>query len=363
MTCGGTDKPSVSVLMPVYNAADTLNAAVDSILQQDFSAWELIAVDDGSTDGSGEMLEQMARQDPRVRVHHIHHRGIVAALQTAATHAGGDYLARMDADDISRPERLRLQLACFDAEPGLGLCGGRVRMTGETIGSGRRRYEDWVNALVNHDDIVRELFVECPIPHPTFMISREWYDRVGGYHECPWPEDYDLVMRLWRAGARFAKPEPVLLDWHDHPKRLSMNDLRYNEAAFRALKRHYLALFPERTGRPLYQWGAGEVGKRWLREWGTPTSSPPLRGDLGGCLGAQRACGPESATPTAVVDINPRKIGRKIHGVRVIAPEELPPPSGCFVVVMVGTPGARDEIRGRLNPRGFREFADYVFLA
>jgi FlaA1/EpsC-like NDP-sugar epimerase len=117
-----------------------------------------------------------------------------------------------------------------------------------------------------------------------------------------------------------------------------MNDPRYDEGAFRALKRHYLGHFPARAGRPLYQWGAGEVGKRWLREWG------------------------ESA-PVGVVDINPRKIGRTIHGVRVIAPEELPSPAACFVVVMVGTPGARDEIRGRLQPRGFRECEDYLFLA
>jgi hypothetical protein len=244
----------------------------------------------------------------------------------------------MDADDIARPERLRLQLACFDADPGLGLCGGRVGMLGESLGSGRRRYEDWVNALVRHDDIVRELFVECPLPHPTFMMPRDWYERIGGYQDCAWPEDYDLVMRLWLAGARFGKPEEVMLDWRDHPGRLSMNDPRYGEAAFRALKRFYLAQIPGRAGRPLYQWGAGEVGKRWLREWG-------------------------SGAPVAVVDINPRKIGRTIHGVRVIAPEELPPPAGCFVVVMVGTPGARDEIRGRLTPRGFRECVDYIFLA
>jgi len=334
----GKEPPRISVLMPVYNAADTLNAAVHSVLAQDLADWELIAVDDGSTDASSEILSELARQDPRIHVHHIGHAGIVVALQAAAAHAKGAYLARMDADDLCRPGRLRLQLDCFSSDPDLGLCGGRVRMTGPSIGSGRHRYEDWVNALVTHEDITREIFVECPIPHPTFMISRQWYERVGGYQESSWPEDYDLIMRLWCAGARFAKPEPVLLDWHDHPKRLSMNDLRYSESAFRALKRHYLAHFGARAGRPLYQWGAGEVGKRWLREWG-------------------------SETPTAVVDINPRKIGTKIHGVRVIAPEELPPPVGCFIVVMVGTPGARDEIRDYLNPRAFREFTDYLFLA
>ncbi len=333
-----TGEPLVSVLMPVYNAAGTVAAAVDSIQGQDFGAWEMLAVDDGSTDGSTEILEGLAQKDPRIRVLRIKHSGIVAALQTSAADAKGTYLARMDADDLARPERLRLQLDCFASDPGLGLCGGRVRMMGDSIGSGRRRYEAWVNALTSHEVIVREIFVECPLPHPTFMISRKWYDRIGGYQECPWPEDYDLVMRLWRVGARFAKPEAAVLDWRDHPDRLSMNDPRYDEAAFRALKRHYLAQFPARVGRPLYQWGAGEVGKRWLREG-------------------------KGATPVAVVDINPRKIGRIIHGVRVITKEQLPPPAACFVVVMVGTPGARDEIRDLLSPMGFLECKDYLFFA
>ena len=143
--------PVISVLMPVYNAAETLNAAVDSIRKQDYPDWELIAVDDGSTDSSGEILKHLARQDPRIHVHSISHGGIVAALQAAAAHAGGAYLARMDADDLARPERLRLQLDCFAADRALSICGGRVSMMGESIGFGRRRYEDWVNTLVSHD--------------------------------------------------------------------------------------------------------------------------------------------------------------------------------------------------------------------
>jgi glycosyltransferase involved in cell wall biosynthesis len=330
--------PEVSILMPVFNAAQTLKTALDSIRGQDFESWELLAVDDGSSDDSLEILVDCAREDPRIHPVRMEHRGIVDALQAAATQARGKFLARMDADDVSGPQRLRLQLACFASDPGLGLCGGRVCMIGDRVGSGRRRYEQWINALVNHQAIAREIFVECPLPHPTFMISRSWYDRIGGYQECPWPEDYDIVMRLLLAGARFAKPDAVILNWHDHPGRLSMNDPRYEEAAFRALKRHYLAQLPARMGRPLYQWGAGEVGKRWLREWG-------------------------SAAPVAVVDINSRKIGRVIHGLRVIAPEELPSPGACFIVIMVGTPGARDDIRDRLHPRGFRECEDYLFLA
>ena len=213
-------------------------------------------------------------------------------------------------------------------------------MAGTRIGSGRKRYETWLNALCSHDAIVRELFVECPIAHPAFMIKRSAFDLAGGYQDRGWAEDYDLVMRLWLAGVRFTNVDSVLLEWKEQPGRLSMRDARYSPEQFRALKRHYLArsYLQEPTSRTFFQWGAGEVGKLWLREWSTPA-------------------------PAAVVDINPRKIGRTIHGVPVIAPGELPPPGRSFTAIAVGAPGARDEIREWMAPRGYVELEDYLFIA
>lgn len=330
--------PLISVLMPAHNALDTLAGALGSILHQTVKDWELVLVDDGSDDGTGALADEMATQDDRIRVVHTPHRGIVEALNHAASLARGPLLARMDADDVSLPGRFAAQLALFDTEPGLVLCGGVVRMVGGGIGSGRRRYEGWINGLLTHEDMVREIFVECPLPHPTFMMRRDAFLGGGGYTDNGWPEDYDLVMRLWRAGGRFAKPAEPLLDWREHPRRLSMTDDRYGETAFRALKRHYLFGSGMMANRLFLQWGAGEVGKRWLREWG-------------------------AAVPAAVVDINPRKIGRTIHGVPVIPPEQLPRPEEVFIVVAVGSPGARDEIRDWFGPRGYTEGRDFLFLA
>lgn len=333
-----TPPPLISVLMPAHNARDTLAVAVDSILQQTVKDFELVLVDDGSDDGTGALADAMATQDGRIRVVHTPHRGIVEALKHAASLARAPLLARMDADDVSLPGRFAAQLGLFDTDSGLALCGGLVRMAGTGIGSGRRRYEKWINGLLSHEDMVREIFVECPLPHPTFMMRRDTFLEVGGYQDHGWPEDYDLVMRLWRAGVRFAKPAEPVLEWREHPRRLSMTDGRYSETAFRALKRRYLFGSGMMTSRIFLQWGAGEVGKRWLREWGT-------------------------AVPAAVVDINPRKIGRTIHGVPVIPPEQLPPPEEVFIVVAVGSPGARDEIRDWFGPRGYTEGLDFLFLA
>lgn len=330
--------PAISVLMPVYNAADTLDNAIASIQHQTRTDWELLCVDDGSTDASLQRVAARAHQDSRIRLIQRPHEGIVAALQTAARAARAPFLARMDADDWAYPGRLEKQARLTESRPDIALCGCRVRITGNTVGSGRRRYETWINGLVTDESIRREIFIECPVAHPTFFMRRDAFEAIGGYRDGPWPEDYDLCMRVYLLGYRFAKVDEVLLDWRETPGRLSMNDPRYTPKAFRQLKRHYLhkALFA--SNRPLYQWGAGEVGKRWLREW-------------------------EGGRPEAVVDINPRKIGRTIHGTPVIAPDALPPPGCALILVAVGAPGARDEIRAWLEPRGYRESHDFLFLA
>ena len=244
----------------------------------------------------------------------------------------------MDADYVCHPERLERQIGWFETCPEGGLCGTRVRMTGHRIGSGRRRYEGWLNAITVHDDIVRELFVECPIAHPTFMMRRTDFEAVGGYRDFDGPEDYDLVMRFWRGGYRLGNVPCVLLDWHEQPGRLSMASPRYSEGAFRRFKHHWIRELRISGGRPLYQWGAGEVGKRWLREW-------------------------PAGSLEAVADIRRTKVGQRIHGFDVIRPEDLPPSGTCFIVVAVGTPGARDEIRAHAGRLGFREGADFCFIA
>jgi hypothetical protein len=215
-----------------------------------------------------------------------------------------------------------------------------VNSFGTDLGKGGHRYHEWLNALVDHESIAREIFVECPIAHPTFFLRRSVLNDIGGYSDRGWAEDYDLVLRLWNSGARFAKAPEVLLDWRNTPARLSQTDVRYSLDRFRALKRHYLetTVLRQLGPRRFFQWGAGEVGKRWLREWDAPR-------------------------PVAVVDIHPRKIGTRIHRVPVIGPDDLPPPGESYILIAVGAPGAREEIRAWLDPRGYRECVDYRFIA
>ena len=330
--------PVVSVVLPCLNAEATVGEAIESICAQTMRTWELLVFDDGSTDRSASIVRSLGATNRRIRLIRSDHVGIVKALQRGCRKAQGRYIARMDADDVALPTRLAKQAALLETDPRIALCGTLVEMWGGKVGPGRRRYEAWMNRLVTHEEMVRELFVECPLAHPTFMVRRETFEAVGGYEDHGWAEDYDLCMRLFCAGARFAKvPEP-LVRWRETPNRLSNIDTRYSDAAFRALKRHYLLRSHLANRRDFYQWGAGEVGKKWLQEWSSPR-------------------------PTAVVDINPRKIGRTIHGIRVIRQEDLPPPGMSLILVAVGAPGARDDIRGRLGAAGYLECRDYVFVA
>lgn len=330
--------PRISIILPVYNEEAYLIACLDSLLAQSCAEWELIAVDDGSTDRSAAILQSYASRDERIRVLSGAHQGIVKSLNRGYSEAKAPFLARMDADDIALPKRLEKQLELFEEDPTLDLCGSCVTLQGPAGASGTKRYETWINSLLSHENICRELFVECPLPHPTFMMKASLFSALGGYREGSFPEDYDFVLRAAQQSARFGKTKETLLLWRDHGRRLSRQDKRYGPQAFRALKRAFLPLpDPKERGRIFYQWGAGEVGKAWLQEW--------------------------SESPVAVVDINPRKIGKHIHGVLVISEDKLPPPGQCFIVVAVGAPGARDDIRSRLNPRGYQEGEDYLFVA
>jgi cellulose synthase/poly-beta-1,6-N-acetylglucosamine synthase-like glycosyltransferase len=332
--------PLVSVVMPVRDAAQTIEAAVDSIQAQSWTQWELVAVDDGSTDATPHLLARMSRRDSRLTIISPGSVGLVRALQVGCEAARGTFIARMDADDLAATDRLMRQMRVMLADDRIGLVGAGVTDFGPEAGAGRRRYSAWLNSLRSHAAIVRNMFVECPLAHPTFLLRRSALEAVGGYQDHGWPEDYDLVLRLYLGGWRFgvASGRPLVM-WRDWPGRLSRTDARYSAERFRACKMHYLMQTGWLAGqRRIIQWGAGREGKAWLRSY---------RRDK---------------RPSHVVEVNPKKIGRRIHGVPVIAPEDLPPPGETALIVAVGVEGARDEIRRWLEPRGWREGRDYLFV-
>jgi glycosyltransferase involved in cell wall biosynthesis len=322
----------VSVLLPVRDASTTLAAAIASLEAQTFRDFEIIAVDDGSSDDTAQMLSRT--ESARLHVYASPGRGIVAALNHAAAHAAGDLLARMDADDIAHPERLAKQVALMDAEPDVVACGTQIRYVPRTgLKDGARRYEAWINSVITRHEIERDLFVECPIPHPTLMVRHAAFP---GYREGPFPEDYDLLFRL---RGPFAKVPEVLLDWRDSATRLSRTEVRYAPEGFRRLKARYLSAL-RAYAKPVVVWGAGPVGKAFALE-------------------LQRIPVPV----VAFVDLDPRKVGQRIHGAPVVAPENIDAYRHAYVVAAVGQAGAREEIRAALTESGWRERFDWCAVA
>lgn len=283
----------------------------------------------------------MAVKDRRIRLLTQEKRGIVAALELGRREARGRYLARMDADDIALPARLKAQMTLMGRDPRLVAVGTQVAyFPRDQVQVGALRYEGWINGLTSHEAIARDIFVECPLPHPTFLLRSDAVDLIGGYRDHGWPEDYDLLLRLWEAGGRFGKVPSVLLKWREGPNRLSRTHGVYSEEAFRRCKVRYLLRTHLEGGRGVVVWGGGPIGKSFARE---------LKAQ-GGKL-------------VAFVDLDPRRVGQEIHGVPVIHPEDGDRYRGSFAVAAVGKGRAREEIREALSGLGWREMVDFVAVA
>lgn len=332
------DSELISVILPCRDVEYTIGETLDSLAAQSDSHFEVVAVNDGSTDGTGALLDERADKDSRFQVIHTKPGGIVAALLHSIDASNGGLLCRMDGDDIAYPQRLERQRVYMAEHPACAVCGTGIEHFGDDVGTGRLRYGEWINGVVSPGDMISNMFIECPLPHPTWMMRREAYEEAGGYGEGDWPEDYELILRMFSLGMTMGKVDEVLVRWRHTADRLSMNDERYSQDNFRELKHRYLLDTYLRDGCSFLQWGAGQVGKPWLRLWG-------------------------DGKPEAVVDLHPRKIGISIHGVPVIHPDELPPPGDKLIVVAVGAPGARDEIRAWFSERGYTEVDDFLFLA
>ena len=222
--------PIVSVLLPVYNAEPYLREAVESVLSQSFADFELVVINDGSTDNSLPILRGYGEKDPRVRVVTRENRGITATLNELIGLARGKYAARMDADDISEPGRLGRQvefLENFMSHVAVGTWFTLISDVGP-IGT-------VVKHPRAHEEIEKQLLSGCTaICHPTSMVRLDAYRAVSGYRpEFEAAEDLDLWLRLSEVG-RLANIQDVLLQYRLHRNSVSE---RLGQKQFDAAKR------------------------------------------------------------------------------------------------------------------------------
>ena len=317
--------PRVSVLLPVRDAAPWLASALASLARQTLVAHEVIAIDDGSTDGSGEILERAAQRDARLVVRHTPARGLPAALELSLSLARAPFVARQDADDLSHRTRLQRQWEWLEGNPRIDVLGTCIRLfPSNAVGTGMQRWAAWHNALLTHEAMRRELLIDSPLAHGTMMARRGALEAAGGWHERGWAEDLDLWLRLFARGARFAKLPSVLYGWRQHRTSATRTDPRYSRSKFLSLKAAALDSGLLRGGRRATLVGVGISLSRWYE-----TLGPRIE----------------------------RRVEMRPPHVKSV-PELRPP-----LVLAVMAPVARERWRTVLTRRGLRELRDFVFVA
>ena len=230
---GDWGSPVLSVVLPAYNAAATIRAAAESVLNGTCAALELIIVDDGSTDGTGAAVADLTSDD-RVRLISRPNKGLAASLNEAIAMASAPFVARMDADDVSMPDRFEAQLQFLAEHPDVVMVGGQLRriIKGDP--------ESLSHLPTEHDDIVSALLRgQHAMCHPAVMIRRSALDVVGGYWAYGVAEDWDLYLRLAEVG-KIANIDRHVLDYTFHDGGInatSMLNVRVNIAL--AVRNHY----------------------------------------------------------------------------------------------------------------------------
>jgi hypothetical protein len=215
--------PTITVAMSVYNNAPYLPAAIESILGQSFTDFEFLIVDDGSSDGSGAIIDSYAARDKRIRPLHQENQGLIASLNRTLREARAPLIARMDGDDIALPARFERQLAFLAAHQDHGVVGTWARCIDET---GRPHHRQCPRQPTSHDQLLEQLETGPLLSHPTVLMRRHLVLAIGGYRDayrhC---EDHDLWLRLSARTRMSTLPEELILYRHSEEQVSSRHTL------------------------------------------------------------------------------------------------------------------------------------------
>ena len=329
----------VSILMPFKNTAHFLEECVNSILEQSYDNWELIAVDDHSSDNSYKTVLDFQRREPRIRVLTNQGDGIISALRTAYSSAEGQFITRMDSDDIMVRHKLLSMVENLQKSGKGHVALGLVKyFSEEGISEGYSKYENWINQLTMSGVNYTDIYKECVIPSPCWMVFKEDLDRCGSFEPNRYPEDYDLTFRFRKHHLKCIPCSDLLHMWRDYPSRTSRTSANYAQNSFLDLKVHYFLELDKSAERPLALWGAGEKGK---------TIAKLL---LNNNISFSWLCD------------NPKKIGKKIYGLELFPYQFLERLNQPQSIISVANPDAQSDIRNYFYKLEMQPFRDYYFF-
>jgi glycosyltransferase involved in cell wall biosynthesis len=332
--------PTVSVILPFFNAEKTLDRAIESISNQTFKKWECILINNNSTDKSCNIAIAWTKRDSRFILVHEKQQGVMFASNKGSKSAKGKYIARMDADDVSLPKRLEMQSNFLDNFSQYGAVSGLVEYVPHHDNTdGFQRYVNWVNSVLTHQDILNNMFVESPIVNPTAMWRFELAQLYGMYKHGNFPEDYELWLRWLSMGVKIKKIGAPVIKWFDSETRLTRTHPIYNEDAFYSIKTQYLARWLE-SNNPHYPlvaiWGASRISRgrtKLLQNYGIEISY--------------------------YIDTKKtRQLDREI-----VYFEDIPLPGTIFILVYIKNKNAKMRILKFLKFRNYIEGEHFIFVS
>ncbi len=248
--------------MPVKNSTPFLEDCLNSIIKQSEKNWELIAVDDHSSDNSFLILQKYAIKDPRIKVFQNKGKGIIDALRLAYSKCKGSFITRMDSDDLMPPQKLIILKKILQKNgTGIVATGGVKYFADYPLGNGYLRYEKWLNELTYKESNFSAIYKECVIPSPCWMVYREDFEKIEAFNPNTYPEDYDLCFRFYKYGLQVKSSQEILHLWRDYSHRTSRTDKHYSDNRFFDIKINYFLELDRDKTQTLILWGAGKKGK------------------------------------------------------------------------------------------------------
>ncbi|SFR82573.1 glycosyltransferase [Maribacter stanieri] len=284
----------VSILIPFKDVEDYLEECLNSIQNQTYKNWEVIAVNDGSVDNSLAIATKFATLDKRFKVLSNDESGIITALRKAYKHCKGEYISRMDADDHMTPDRIQIMLHSLIDNGKGSLAVGKVKyFSKHGVNDGYDRYEKWLNNLTKTGTNFQEIYKECVIPSPCWMVHKSDFDNCGAFTPDRYPEDYDLAFRFYEKELTCIPCTSTLHYWRDYDNRTSRTSEHYAQNYFLDIKLHYFLKLEYQSTNAIVVWGAGKKGKK-----------------IANTLVQKKI-------PFHWVCDNPKKIGKDIYGVQL----------------------------------------------
>lgn len=331
--------PLVSILTPFKNTSQFLEECVTSILNQTYANWELIAVNDHSDDNSLKLMEQLRALDDRVKLYNNEGNGIIDALQMAFKKSTGALITRMDSDDVMLSNKLEVLVKQLQTYGRKHVAIGKVKyFNADGVGPGYKSYEMWLNRLTETGSNYDEIYKECVIPSPCWMVFREDLKHCGGFNYHIYPEDYDLTFRFYKNKYKCIPCNEVIHKWRDYSTRTSRIHEYYAQNHFTTLKVHHFLDIDYNPNKTLVIWGAGTKGKLMARML------------IDRNIDFKWICD------------NPNKIGKKIYGKTMLNFNALGKIKNAQSLITVANRNAQNDIRAYLNTLHLQSFKDYIFF-